>query len=330
MRVLWRALGVLLGVVLLAAAAGIAYLFVAFPKAGPPPELRVEATPARLERGRYLVESVTACLDCHSPRDFSRFAGPGVPGTEGSGGDVFGEEWGFPGRFVPANLTPHGIGKWTDGELLRAFTAGVSRDGRPLFPVMPYLSYANLSQEDAYSIIAYLRTLRPIPRDTAPSRANFPVNLVMRTIPKRPELRTSQPAPGTPAHGEYLVQISGCVDCHTIKDRGQNRMDLYFAGGMEFALPGGGKVRSANITPDPETGIGGWTREAFIARFKAYGPEGGKLAPVKPGEMNTVMPWGTYSGMTEQDLGAMYDQLRTLKPIRHAVERFTPPAGGSG
>jgi hypothetical protein len=66
---------------------------------------------------------------------------------------------------------------------------------------------------------------------------------------------------------------------------------------------------SKNLTPHA-TGIGNWTREAFIARFKAYS-EPLTVAP----EDNTLMDWNAYAGMTETDLGAIYDYLQSLPPV---------------
>jgi hypothetical protein len=81
-------------------------------------------------------------------------------------------------------------------------------------------------------------------------------------------------------------------------------------------------VRSANITPDKETGIGTWNKEIFIKRFR----DSMLLAEqaVKPGDYNTVMPWTTYAGMNDTDLGAIYDYLTTLPAVNNKVEKFTP------
>lgn len=94
----------------------------------------------------------------------------------------------------------------------------------------------------------------------------------------------------------------------------------HFSGGVELNLPWG-KIRTANITPDQETGIGSWDREQFIDRFKVYSLEGA-IRDVAPGELNTLMPWSLYTGMTRQDLGAIYDYLRTVPAVRNHVERF--------
>jgi hypothetical protein len=87
-----------------------------------------------------------------------------------------------------------------------------------------------------------------------------------------------------------------------------------FAGGTEIKLANQ-VLKTANITPDTETGIGNWTKTAFISRFKTYDPATFKAPEVENG-FNTVMPWSMYAGMSEQDLGAIYDYLKTVKPVR--------------
>src|SRR5688572_14160682 len=98
---------------------------------------------------------VTVCVDCHSERDWSMFTAPAVPGTEGKGGDRFGREYGFPGNFHARNITPAALSSWGDGEISHAITAGVTRSGSALFPVMPYLAYRSLCETDVHAIIAY-------------------------------------------------------------------------------------------------------------------------------------------------------------------------------
>ncbi|HTU62347.1 MAG TPA: hypothetical protein VMF89_28000, partial [Polyangiales bacterium] len=82
-----------------------------------------------------------------------------------------------------------------------------------------------------------------------------------------------------------------------------------------FPLPGGSKIVSANLTPDMDTGIGSWSKEQFINRFKPY-RSAENLHQVAAGERQTIMPWSQYAGMSDQDLGAIYDYLRTQKPVR--------------
>jgi hypothetical protein len=81
-------------------------------------------------------------------------------------------------------------------------------------------------------------------------------------------------------------------------------------------------LRSANITPH-ETGIGSWTEEMFLIRFKMYADSAYVLPSVTPGEFNTIMPWTMYGQMKREDLVAIYAYLRTVKPIENKVEKYT-------
>ncbi len=95
-----------------------------------------------------------------------------------------------------------------------------------------------------------------------------------------------------------------------------------FAGGFEIPMETGGICRSANITPDVETGIGSWTKDMFIKRFKFY--ENNDSLFVNHGDSNSEMPWSVYARMTEEDLGSIYDYLRTVKPVKNRITKFTP------
>lgn len=314
------ALGVLLVVVV---GGGYIVLHAAYPKVGSAPELKVEITPERLARGEYLANHVTGCIDCHSTRDYTRYAAPMVVGSEGRGGEKFTEEMGLPGNFYAPNITPHHLGDWTDGELYRAITSGVSKDGRALFPLMPYPDFGKMDKEDIYSIIAYIRTLEPIKSEVPISEPSFPMNLIMRTIPAEPAHAPRPSRSDKLAYGRYLVSAAGCTHCHTPTEKGEPLPGMSFAGGAEFALPGG-MLRTTNITPDVETGIGSWTEDMFVQRFKMFVDSSYVEPKIGPNDFQTIMPWLFYAGMEEEDLRAMYAYLRTVKPIKHAVERFTP------
>lgn len=324
MKKFLKILGIVLGIIIVGVAGVMAYIKLALPDVGPAPDLKVEVTPERVKRGEYLANHVNVCMDCHSTRDYSLFSAPLVEGTLGKGGELFDQKQGFPGVFTSKNITPVGIGDWTDGEIFRAITTGVSRDGHAFFPVMPYPYYGSMDEEDAKSIVAYLRTLKPIENKPAESKPDFPFNFIINTIPKK-ATPTKRPADSDVlASGKYLVNIAGCVECHTQVDQGQIIAEKMFAGGREFALPSGLLI-TPNITPDKETGIGNLTKEAFIARFRAYADSSYKPHKVGPADFQTIMPWTMYGGMTEQDLGAIYTYLMTLKPIKNAVpEKFKP------
>lgn len=323
MKKFWKVTKIALLVIVLSITALLCYVKFALPNVGPAEDIKVEATPERIERGRYLANSVTVCMDCHSTRDWNKFSGPLVPGTLGKGGEEFNQKFGFPGQFFAKNITPAGIGNWTDGEVLRAVTSGVTKDGNAIFPVMPHAAYGRMDKEDVLSIIAYLRSLPAIAHEVPASVPDFPMNFIINTIPKKAEF-SKRPDPSDQlAYGAYLFNAAACGDCHTKQDKGQPIAGMELAGGFEFPLFTGGIVRSANITPDPETGIGTWTEQQFVDRFKVFADSSYVPPTIGKGEFNTVMPWMMYAQMTNEDLKAIYAYLKTVKPIKNQVQRFS-------
>lgn len=308
------------GVVVILTLAAVAFA-ATFPRVGPARAVSVDRTPERVARGSYLAHHVTVCVDCHSTRDWSRYSGPLVPGTEGRGGERFSHELGFPGDFSAANITPAGVGGWTDGELERVLTTGVTREGRALFPVMPYGRYAGLCQDDVDALVAWMRSLAPLQNAPPAATLDFPMSVIVKTIPRE------QPRPPCPdpadelARGAYLVNAAACAECHTPFERGSFVEGMELAGGRTFALPSGA-VTSANLTPDVDTGLGNWDRATFIARMRAHGQSRDDAPPVKEGQAQTIMPWTMYAGMRDEDLGAMYTYLHQLPPKRNAVQKW--------
>jgi mono/diheme cytochrome c family protein len=320
-------------VVLIAAAAATwGYITWLLPRQRPAPELQVTVTPELLQRGQYLVEHVLLCNDCHSERDWTLYGGPPKPPfgagrpcmtreTETVGIITNSEETNFPGQLCIRNITPDaesGIGQWSDGEVLRAMREGVDRHGRGLFPIMPYHIYKHMADEDAEATIAYMRSLPPVRAERPERTIDFPLNLLIQLWPEPLDGPVETPdRSDTVRYGEYLATIARCSFCHTPRE-GRGREGIpgkAFAGGVPFAL-GTRITPSRNLTPH-ETGIGAWTREAFIARFR----QAGNRQPVESLEQNTLMNWNAYSGMTEQDLGAIYDFLRTLPPVPLEIQK---------
>lgn len=309
------------GVVLALAAGVIVFLMLGFPKVSEAENITVEITEERIERGKYLANHVTVCMDCHAQRDWSRYAGPPKPGTEGAGGDVFDHKIGLPGTFVARNITPYNLSDWTDGELYRLITTGVTKDNDPIFPIMPYPLYGSMDPEDVKSIIAYLRTIPAVEHDTPKSEADFPVNLIMRTMPQEAQPMVKPDTSDIIAYGKYMTTISACADCHTPFEKGQFNFEEKYGGGRVFPLPGGA-VTSANISSDVEFGIGGWTKEQFLQRFKSTEQDYDKMQPLAEGARNTVMPWTMYAGMKDRDLEAIFAYLQSVDPVAKKVEPF--------
>jgi mono/diheme cytochrome c family protein len=299
----------------------VTYVTFALPNVGPPDQgLKVEITPEAVERGKYLANHVLLCMDCHSERDYSLFSGPLIHGTEATGGERFDQTMGFPGVFISPNITPFGIGDWTDGELFRLITTGVRKDGSPIFPVMPYPNYGKIDPEDIKAVIAYIRTLEPVEVVRPKGEPDFPFGLIMRTMPVKASL-TKRPLPTDQiAYGGYLVTAGACGDCHTKFENGAY-VGEQLAGGREFALPNG-KLYTPNLTPHAN-GLGSWTEEMFVQRFKMYGEN---YVPEKlgPNDFQTIMPWMMYAGMNEDDLKAIFAYLKSLPPTDNKIEKFIP------
>ncbi|WP_367916288.1 c-type cytochrome [Leadbetterella sp. DM7] len=311
--------GLLIGIIILLGLGGGLYVYYALPDVGDVPEIRVSRDSTSITRGKYLANHVAVCMDCHSRRDWSLFSGPVPPGRVGGGGELFGREAGFPGTIYSTNLTPYQLSSWTDGEIYRAVTSGVGREGRALFPVMGYHRFGQMDKADVYSIIAYLRTLPPVKNDVPAPELDFPVSLLNRLSPAPAAHQARPPVSDAVGYGAYLVNAAGCVDCHSMQEKGQVVPGSEFGGGMEFRQRGG-IIRAPNITMDQETGIGAWTAELFVNRFKAYTDSAYRPEPLAKEELNSPMPWTMYAGMSREDLQAIYAYLKTVKPKASPIQ----------
>ena len=311
-------------IIVLIVVSTLSYIKFYLPNVGAAPDLKVEMTPERITRGQYLANHVAVCIDCHSKRDWSRFSGPPEEGTFGMGGEVFDKSLGFPGTYYAKNITPDGIGHYTDGELFRVITTGESKEGKALFPVMPYLYYGLMDTEDIKSIIAYIRTLEPIKNEVPESSSDFPMNFIINTIPHKANFTSLPAETDAVSYGKYITNASGCMECHTRVDKGKLITGTEFGGGREFPFPNGSIVRSTNISPDKETGLGSWNDELFINTFQSRSDSATLNTKLEPEDFNSIMPWTMYGKMTENDLRAIFAYLKTVKPINNTVENFTP------
>lgn len=278
-----------------------------------------------IERGKYLAHHVSLCMDCHSHRDFNQFSGPPVEGTEGMGGDEFNQLIGVPGVVYARNITPdtvNGIGKWTDEEIARVITRGITKNGDTLFPIMPYPHYNTMSKEDIYSIIAYIRTLKPNPNKVPDRKLMIPISLAYPPLQSASLENNVKPdVSDIVKYGAYMWNSAACMDCHTPMENGQFVMSKLMAGGRPFDL-GVFKVTSPNITPDTATGIGKWTEQMFLDKFKLYRDKAAYSA--NPGKNNSIMPWTMYAYMDDFDLKAIYRFMQTLPPVNNKVEKYPP------
>jgi len=320
-KILVRVLAGLGALILLLVTAVIVKFYALSPKSRPAPVLSAPTNAEAIARGRYLVHHVAACVGCHSKIDMTIPGEPPIEAMLGAGRD-FGEFPNYPVHLRAPNLTPDtetGLGGWTDGEIARAMREGVSKDGRNLFPQMPYTTYREtLSDGEVLDIIAYLRTLKPVKNAAGTTSVNFPVSMFVRAVPQ--PLEASPPPPPSPsdklARGKWLLRTASCNDCHdSVNEKMQKIEGKALAGGMKFPLPGDkGYAIAPNITSDKATGIGAYTDEDIRRAI-----EEGKG---KNGRNLYVMPWSYYKGMTKEDKDALIAALRDVP----AVANIVPPS----
>ena len=276
------------------------------------------ADPALVERGKYMAD-VAGCMFCHTP-----FGPNGAPDMNKAwaGGLEVPEKF---GTWRSPNITPDpetGIGKWTDEQIIAAVREGKRPDGSMIKPIMPYLFYNALSDDDAKALVAFLRSVPPV------------VNKVERaTGLKLPDIPAPKPAGKPPgddpvARGAYFTGLMHCVMCHTAPGKdGMPDMSKAFAGGfpMELPLMGTGVLYSSNITPDKKTGIGSWTDEQIASGLREMKKKDGKpiLGPM------ALYQTGWYR-LEEEDMKGIVAFLRSVKPIANKVPKstFKPKAGG--
>lgn len=277
------------------------------------------STRSEVEQGEYIFHA-SGCFSCHTDVDND---GPALAGRRALQTPL--------GTFYSPNITPdpeHGIGSWSDEDFIRALREGVAPDGSHYYPAFPYTSYTKMRREDMLALKAYLFSREPVARPNRPH--DLPWYLSFRPTLwfwkqlyfDEGELEEVVDRPPTWNRGAYLVlALSHCAECHSPRNRlGAIESEMRFAGTAEG--PGGGAV--PNITPDVETGIGGWPRGDIAYYLQTGADPDGDYAG---GDMAEVIDAGL-SHLDRSDLEAIAVYLRSLAPVAHAVER--PKAASSG
>jgi len=256
-----------------------------------------------LERGRYLVEGIAACGNCHVGVNAK---GAPDPSKGMSGGRV------FPTPAFKAyapNITPDpdtGIGKWTDAQLGKAIREGVRPDGSVIGPPMPIHFLRVVSDQDLAAMVAYLRAQPPV--RNAVAKSQYKMKLPPSYGPPLPGVSAPPPS-DTVAYGGYLASMGHCLECHTPMVKGQPDMARMGSGGRTFDGPWGQSL-SLNVTPH-ESGLKNWT-DAQVTRAIREGIDknGGRLKP--------PMAYASYAKVSDADMSAVIAYLRSLKPLPFA------------
>lgn len=316
---------ILLGVVVAAVAALALYVDVdGIPRyAKPAADTRVAvATPESVAHGKKLVGLL--CAACHENADTHRMSGKHMPDLPAEFGVIYSK-----------NITRHptkGIGSWTDGEIRTFLRTGLRADGQYVPPYMVKLPHT--SDEEIDAIISFLRSDDPLvaPTDVEPPGVTKPTFLVKALahvafkplpLPKQPVV--APPKSDPVAYGRYLTVSLDCYSCHSESFTKMNVLEPeksagFMGGGNPMKAEGGKEIFTANLTSDPETGIGSWTEADFVrALRKGFRPDGRVLSyPMEP-----------RPELDDEEAAAIYAYLRTVPKIKNAVRRPAAPTVGA-
>jgi hypothetical protein len=297
-------------------------------------------TAALVMRGDYLVNHVAACPDCHTPRtmtgapDTTKFlAGSATPFADIQLDPMNPDA--TKGKIYVKNLTPDmttGLGSWTDQQIKDAFLNGTDKDGKPLFYIMPYFVFHNMTSQDADAIVAYIRSIKAvanaIPADQ-PLPFPFPMPVPAFDAAKIPDTTLAKTDPNYAAaeKGRYLAGNVGiCMECHTEHNMAPPilKETALFGGNNSFPSASLGLppaypmvIYSANITPD-DSGIKGWVA-ADVAKVLATGVNkaGQPLCPPMP-----FGPMGAFGGLTDEDRTNIGLYITSLPPVANPGIQF--------
>lgn len=275
----------------------------------PYPDITASTDTAIINRGRHLVISGAHCINCHSTKNADSIINLGQEVALTGGRD-----FDLPvGNVYSANITPDpvtGIGRYSDAEIVRSLRYGVHPDGTAVFDFMPF---HNTSDEDMTAIISYLRAQPAVRNEVPKHKLNILGNIVkaFMVVPVGPDapVPASVKKDTSARYGKYLaLSVAECNGCHTKRSMSGGYVGEPFAGGNLFEEPGKSTLMPPNLTTDSSSRIFGWTQADFIKRFRK-----GKLIE------HSHMPWNSFARMTDDELTAIYNFLKTVKPAKTTV-----------
>jgi len=243
---------------------------------------------AAVEHGKHMATATGSCTDCHGPD---------------LGGNVLQEPSAF-GTLAAPNLTrgAGGLGgAFTETDWVRAIRHGVHRDGTSLL-VMPSEVFVFMNETDLGDLIAYLKQIPAVDRTMPPSRLGplgrallvaGQVTLITDRTPSIPFPAIVPPGP-TREYGRYIASYAGCIGCH----------GPGLSGGHVEGPPGA--PPAANLTPH-SSGLENWTEADFDHALRRGVRKNG--TPI-----NIFMPWPNFSGMTDDEVKALWLFVRSVPP----------------
>lgn len=269
-------------------------------------------------QGRYLA-TLGGCSDCH---------------TAQAGAYAGGRPFASPlGTVVSANITPDpetGIGTWSADDFYRALHEGKSRKVGHLYPAFPYPHFTKITRADSDALFAFLRTQTPVRSDPKRDQLAFPLNIrgtmaIWNGLFFRKG--TFEPNPAQSAEwnrGAYIVEaLAHCSACHTPKNalQAEVRHKAFEGGDVEGWF-------APNLTPEPRTGLGRWSKQDIVDFLKT----GGNRMTVAGGPMAGVV-MGSTSHMEDADLQAIAAYITALPasppPAPPHIDAAAAQRGGS-
>ncbi len=209
---------------------------------------------AAVKRGEYLFVAAD-CTSCHTDTQHK--------GAFLAGGPPLATPFGV---FYAPNITtdPHdGIGNWTEADFHRALRSGIGHGGEYLYPVFPFTSFTNLTDQDIADLYAYLRTVPPVAQPNKADDITPPFGWRFLLWFWRALFFREGPLPTGPGHdaewqrGRYLAEaVAHCQECHTPRNLlGALDESVAYSGNPD----GPDKQDAPNITSDPSSAIANWS-----------------------------------------------------------------------
>jgi mono/diheme cytochrome c family protein len=258
---------------------------------------------AAIERGRYLAIAAD-CGACHTTPHGKPFAG-GLP-------------IGTPlGTIYSTNITPSanfGIGRYTEEEFSRALRRGIRSDGAHLYPAMPYTSYARFTDEDTHALYLYFsRAVEPVDARAPETELPFPMNIRLSMLGWNLLFLDTQVFAPDPRQstqwnrGAYLVEgAAHCGTCHTPRGFLMQEQTSRALSGAQV-----GPWYAPNITSDPASGIGSWSRDE-LAAYLRNGHLRGKAQAA--GSMGEAVEH-SFQHLSADDIDAIATYVKSVPPI---------------
>jgi hypothetical protein len=303
MRKLLKITGILLVVIVILVLGFVSFIEIrgipSYPQLVKDPGISVPHDSAMIVNGERLASML--CAECHLNQQDHLLTGAPMPDA-GAFGDIY-----------SANITQdkqYGIGGWTDGQLLYFLRTGVKPGGQFAPPYMP--KFVHMSDYDLESVVAWLRSddarLKASNQPSTPPKPDFLGKFLcfvaFKPVPYPDHTIHAPDSNDLVAYGKYIV--TGKIECWTCHSAS------FKTGGNPIPDRQGNIVYSANLTPDPQTGIGSWTEDQFAKALK-YG--------IRPDGTTNRYPMVPYTRMTDHECQCIFAYLNSLTPVHNEVKR---------